>query len=596
MTALWTGRNSIISQMKKLNIKIDGTMRKLIACLLATVSLSASAFELMDSLFCKVGSLAGASATSVDYTGGWPENGGQLTGFVMLRGQGLGHTRGVRYGVASVGYERADSIFEVFNTHDCWGGSDNLRTCFDESSKTVYSLFYNEQTDSLYMLRATAENEPCVPYDWAFRNRYDSAEPVQMCDEMPAVGENGSVDWTEALVRLYDEVRYNFVFYPRVKGRWERVYKRNLAAMKNAKNDYEAVRILQRMVAQCGDGHTYIYLPYGSFEIPGSSPFTTVMLPDGLYVRTVESHEMVEAGMRRGQKIVAVNGDTPQAWAERELRPYVCSSTPQWTVHQMYDDYNFSRSRNGSVMDMTLENPDGTRLTLNHRINEPVWDPALAESDESDFKIIDKHVGLLKIRDFQSQSITEFFDSVYPEILKTEALIIDLRGNGGGNSGYADYIARHFTDKPLKGNIWKTRVYKPAFASWGIKEDVYVAEPNILNPCQDVEPYLNEVVLLTDRGTFSSAEDFTALMKSTDRVTQIGTTTGGSTGNGVRARLSANAMIIANICSKHDLAPDGTEFVGIGIIPDIEVEESAESYFAPERDDVLGAALRHLKK
>lgn len=571
-------------------------MRKLIVCLLIAVYMPASASEVMDSLFYKVGNMAGATATSVDYTGGWPENGGRILGFVMQRGNGNGHTRGLRYGVPAVGYERVDSIFDVFNTYNTWGKDDNLKTYCDESTKTVYSLFYNEQSDSLYMLRATFEDEPCVPYNWVFRDQYDSSEPMQRYIEMPAMCMDTGVDWVEALIRLYDEVRYNFVFYSRIKSRWERAYKRNLASMKKVKDDYEAVRILQRMVALCGDGHTFVNIPYGRFEIPGSSPFTTVMLPDGLYVRTVESREMAVAGMRRGQKIVAVNGDTPQAWAEKELLPYVCSSTPQWTVHQMYDDYNFSRSRNGAVMNMTLENPDGTRLILNHKINEPSWEPALAESKATDFKIIDDNVGLLTIPDFQSQSIAEFFDSVYPAIQTTDALIIDLRGNGGGNSGYADYIARHFTDKPLKGGVWTTRNYKPAFASWGREEDEYIAEPNILNPCQDVEPYLQEVVLLTDRGTFSAAEDFTALMKSTGRVTQIGTATGGSTGNGIRVPLSANGLIMANICSKHDLAPDGSEFVGIGLIPDIEVEETAESYFTPERDDVVSAALRHLKK
>ena len=32
-----------------------------------------------------------------------------------------------------------------------------------------------------------------------------------------------------------------------------------------------------------------------------------------------------------------------------------------------------------------------------------------------------------------------------PDLLKTRALIIDIRGNGGGNSGNADYIVRHLT-------------------------------------------------------------------------------------------------------------------------------------------------------
>ncbi len=319
------------------------------------------------------------------------------------------------------------------------------------------------------------------------------------------------------------------------------------------------------------------------------------MLADGLYVNSVESKELADAGMRRGQKIIAVNGESPEAWAERELKPYVCSSTPQWTVHEMYDGYGFSRSRQGTVIDLSLENPDGTRIEIPHKIAEPDWNLSSPSSPEFSFKVISDNIGLLKIPDFQSSETSDYFDKVFPEISKTDGLIIDLRGNGGGNSYYANHIAKHIIDKPIAEAIWTTRVYKPAFASWGREEEIYTSEPDSLAPVSDKTPYLKPIVLLTDRGTFSAAEDFTALLKSASRITQIGTPTGGSTGNGVRDSLSGNGAIIANICSKHDLAPDGTEFVGIGLIPDIIVEETSESYFDPDSDDLITQALTHLK-
>lgn len=52
----------------------------------------------------------------------------------------------------------------------------------------------------------------------------------------------------------------------------------------------------------------------------------------------------------------------------------------------------------------------------------------------------------------------------------------------------------------------------------------------------------------------------------------------------------------ANICSKHDVGADGSEFVGIGIIPTISVEETADSYFRNPVDNALGAALKFLKE
>ena len=75
----------------------------------------------------------------------------------------------------------------------------------------------------------------------------------------------------------------------------------------------------------------------------------------------------------------------------------------------------------------------------------------------------------------------------------------------------------------------------------------------------------------------------------------IGTHTAGSTGNGVRIVLIPG-VAYANICSKHDVAPDGTEFVGIGIKPDIEIRENYDSFFGTAGSPVVESALRLLGK
>ncbi len=557
----------------------------IIAFVLAVFTASAS--ESLDSLFNRLSSMKGASASQIDFTGGFAKNG---PGFAMMRGEGKGHTKGTKIAVPQVDVDFAYGVLGVIDEKGAWG-DDYYKTV--AGSQTVYSIYFNEKTDSLYMVRAHFDNEPSLPFDWPFRSRYDASDSVQVVYDVPL--RQTVVDWNEALVRLYDEVRYNFVFYPKMTARWDREYHRNLEAMREAKDDFEKLRILQRMAAACRDGHTVVYFSSGAFETPGFSPFTTVLLPEGLYVRSVESRELADAGMRRGQKIVAVNGESPEVWALRELKPYVCSSTPQWTLHEMFDGYNFSRVRKGTPMVLTLENTDGSQFSLSHKVNEPQWDSSLGIRPELEFKVVDKKIGLLTIPHFQNNETTAFFDSVFPRISQTDGLIIDLRGNGGGNSGYADHIARHLIDRPIATDRWITRVYNPAFASWGLKEETYSAQQDSMMPLDGIKPYLKPVVLLTDRGTFSAAEDFTALLKSAGRITQIGTATGGSTGNGVRVSLTGIGQIMANICSKHDVAPDGTEFVGIGLIPDVVIEESAKSYFDTKRDDLISAAIRHLK-
>ncbi len=49
---------------------------------------------------------------------------------------------------------------------------------------------------------------------------------------------------------------------------------------------------------------------------------------------------------------------------------------------------------------------------------------------------------------------------------------------------------------------------------------------------------------------------------------------------------------MARICARDEWLPDGTEFIGIGVIPDIVVEETSEIFYG--HDVVLDKALEVL--
>lgn len=556
-------------------------MRKiLIFGVLAGVASGAYAYAPLDSAYNSLAARENVSTTHVKYSGSFSPG---MPGFMYMRMNGTGWTEGERLKVDGMSQDEADKVLKVFDDSSPVTGHistrQNHRACFDEKEKTGYAAKYDQEKKQLYFLKADVEDEICIPYDWDERNYYYGASPK-------------SINWPAALTRLYTEVKYNSPFYDKIASRLDSVYYAGLEELRDADN-YEAYRILQKTVAACEDGHTFIYASYGLFEMPGSSPFTTILLGDKLYVRTVESEELEKDGMKRGMEIVAVNGMSPQEYASLELRPYVCSSTPQWTDHEMFDLYNFSKGRNGAPLNLSLSQDGGkTVIDVEHKINGAEWQPEKAIRPKKDFRIADGNVAVLTLPDFQSSVVTEFFDSIYPMILQSDALVIDLRGNGGGNSGYADYILRHLSAEDINTNQWRTPIYMPAFASWGRPREWYEAPSEKMSPIDDTEPYLGPVAVITDRATFSAAEDFCAVFRGMNRGVIVGTPTGGSTGNGVRVVLTKG--ISANICSKHDRMADGTEFVGIGIIPDIIMEETPESYFTAGRDDVLEKAISSL--
>jgi C-terminal processing protease CtpA/Prc len=58
----------------------------------------------------------------------------------------------------------------------------------------------------------------------------------------------------------------------------------------------------------------------------------------------------------------------------------------------------------------------------------------------------------------------------------------------------------------------------------------------------------------------------------------IGMPSGGSTGNPIGFVFPGGGGVM--FCSKKDTYPDGTEFVGVGIVPDIEVRETVSSFLS----------------
>lgn len=556
-------------------------MRKdLLFAILGCTALAGNATEPLDSVYRHLEAAGNTVSANVKYSGSFKPG---CYGFLYQRADGSGWTAGNRLTVKGVGKSEAQSVFKVFDDSEPEVGFvvqlASERACFDENAMRGYAAEYDSVSGTLHFLRVDVENEICIPSDWTVRDYYYVPSPR-------------SVNWQAALGVLHTELRYNSPFYEKNRQSIDSVYYAGLEELAGA-NDYESFLILEKAVAACNDGHTYLLVNNGIFERPQCSPFSTVLVGGKLYVNAVESDNLKQLGLKRGMEILAVNGEPVREYAAHNLRPYVSASTPQWADHEMFDGYGFSYGRVGDPMVMRLVTPDKSdTVEIKYDREGGIMKHSKPEDPKLSMRRTDGNIAILTIPDFSTDKTVHFFDSIYPELQKAAALVIDLRGNGGGNSLYADHILRHLTTDSIDRNLWSTPIYRPAFASWGYEDGVYESGPQKMAPVDGREPYLGPVVILTDRGTFSSAEDFCATFKGMNRGSIIGTPTGGSTGNGVRVMLTKGIGV--NICSKHDRMPDGREFVGVGIIPDIIVEETPESYFSDTEDIMLEKAIQSL--
>jgi C-terminal processing protease CtpA/Prc len=137
----------------------------------------------------------------------------------------------------------------------------------------------------------------------------------------------------------------------------------------------------------------------------------------------------------------------------------------------------------------------------------------------------------------------------------------------------------------LEGEKWKSLSYVPAHRSWGRPTGWLEGGPSVIEP-RDGKRFSGPLVVLTGPGTHSSTEDFLVPLQYTKRAVLVGEKTAGSTGNPIRIPLPGGGMFM--VVSLRAMFPDGREFVGIGISPDVEVH--------PTQKDLLNGTDPVLQK
>ncbi|MCM1312731.1 MAG: S41 family peptidase [Bacteroides sp.] len=535
----------------------------------------------LDSIYEALSLHQGASATEVEYTGG---GNSECRSFTWQRGWGTGWTKGTRIDIKDMGREESEHIRQIFLSFKNILGhvlvTPNIVATYEEGSSTFYG-YATDDDGKAHFMRAATEGEICVPADWTTRNYFKGSMPK---------AEDLADDKTKRILglsRLWAGVRQNFVFMNTAPVDWDSLYVEMIPRMEAALDNKEAVRLLKYMVARLQDGHTYIFGRGGT-----PLPLTTRLIDGKVYVDQILSSELLERNIQRGIELTDIDGKPVTVYAKEEIEPYTASSTPQWLRHCVYEDFGLTRRDYGDSIALNFKN--GKRsISLKCKIGELKWD---LQKEESVIRFARQRnsIGYLRIANFANPQLRDEFDKCYPDLLQTSALIIDIRGNGGGHSSHADYILRHLSADTIKTAPWKSPQYIPAFKSWGREDSWYESPSQNMPPIQDKPIYDKPIVVLVDNGTFSAAEDFCAVFLGMRRGILIGQPTGGSTGSGVRIPLIPSTNIWANICSKHDTAPDGTEFVGKGFIPEITVEEDYKSYFTDKQDKGIATAIKVL--
>ena len=208
-------------------------------------------------------------------------------------------------------------------------------------------------------------------------------------------------------------------------------------------------------------------------------------------------------------------------------------------------------------------------------------------------KTIAPDIQYVRISNFGNKKVVEEFLALLDglDLQRIKGMILDVRFNSGGNSDHAYAIAGALTDEPLKASKWKSLSYVPAYRSWGRPTGWIEGGPAVIEPRQG-KRYSGPLVVLTGPATFSAAEDFLVPLQYSGRAVLVGERTAGSTGNPIVVAMPGGGTF--RVVSKRDVFPDGREFVGIGISPDVEAHPTRGDLFQGA-DPVLQKGLEVIK-
>ncbi|MBL7127855.1 MAG: S41 family peptidase [Ignavibacteria bacterium] len=142
-----------------------------------------------------------------------------------------------------------------------------------------------------------------------------------------------------------------------------------------------------------------------------------------------------------------------------------------------------------------------------------------------------------------------------------DAIIIDLRSNGGGEPKMVQFICSYFFDsKPVHLNSLYYRAKDTTEEYWTLKEIPGKRMPDV------------DLYVLTSNRTFSGAEEFAYNIKSLKRGTIVGEVTGG--GAHPTDMFPINDFLCIYIPNGKAINPiTKTNWEGVGVIPDIEVSQ-----------------------
>lgn len=281
--------------------------------------------------------------------------------------------------------------------------------------------------------------------------------------------------------------------------------------------------------------------------------------PTGFAIKKLRDSWVVTStsvpGLLPGDCPSSIDGESISVWAER-IAPYVSASTEWSRSEAIFSQYYLLPT------EFELELVDGRRVWIKRGkwVLERSMKPSLVTGP----------IPVLRIPSFASTFHEEDAIAIVGKVLDRSALIIDIRGNGGGNT--PTRLLAALMDRPYTSWAEETPSHSGLHYAFGERPEPLRSSSRVLAPANGA--FRGQIAILADASTGSAAEDFLAPFKLNGRAIIVGRKTAGTSGQPFVEEFG-NDMVLS-VGSKREYFPDGSQFEGVGIAPDVPVELAAD--------------------
>lgn len=330
----------------------------------------------------------------------------------------------------------------------------------------------------------------------------------------------------------------------------------------------EFIALLSEMLAAARDGHLRLeYDKATTAALAQARLFPFRVALEGPRLVIVTNETPADTAIRPGMEILGISGRPAgevigrtlprlpgDGFIETGKRARLARSFGQLYWLFVAQDSAFdveARDRSGRVIRATVTGvPERERAGTGNPVNAAVRAGLAAfepPKENVHLAFPREDVGYLRIRGFGGEAFPQSLDSVF-RVLRdrgTKALVLDLRGNGGGVDQFGAMLVAHLTDRPFRyfDRIHLTTI-RPSFATWKASTFTDLEAGTVPDPAGGflvtpklhggvgeqrpaAVPFTGRLVVLADGGTFSTAADVCAQLRSLGRAGFVGEETGG---------------------------------------------------------------------